>query len=304
MRKPAIVTGSDSGYFPLVLGCLLSVMDRCSDRFEYFVLDCGLSVSDRHIAAQVGAVVIAPDWDLRVDMAEPPEQYKALVCRAFLPKYCGDDRTIIWLDADAWVQNPSYLDVLIRGSEIAHYCGVVELDAQYIISPPLRRLSNLQNWYDVNLGYEESVRLYQLPVINNGVFAMHGSSPCWKAWQGLFAKAVSRTSELRRYISDQLTLNSAVYRKGITSSILPASYNWCVHLGQVCWSGTHLDWRARALPNLEIGILHMSGIGNRYSEVRWPRMDGGSTVRTLLYRNGDYLSEYGLRGVIRADATV
>ena len=219
------------------------------------------------------------------------------MCRAFLPKYCGDDRVIIWLDADAWVQDASALNILERGAQTSDFCAAVELDAQYTLSPPLRRLSNLQNWYDVNLDYQESVRLYQLPVINNGVFAMKGSSPVWEIWQGLFRIATSRTTELRRYISDQLTLNAAVYRNGVSASILPASYNWCVHLGAVGWSETKGAWRVLSLPHRAIKILHMSGMGNRYSEIRWPKLEGGSIGRTLLYRNGDYFLEHGLQDI-------
>ena len=61
MRKPAIVTGSDSTYFPLVLGCLLSVIERRREAYEYFVLDCGLSSGDIATATDIGATVIKPD---------------------------------------------------------------------------------------------------------------------------------------------------------------------------------------------------------------------------------------------------
>ncbi len=54
-----------------------------------------------------------------------------MTVRPFLPRYFSSYDIIIWLDADIWVQTPSYLRQYVIGAERYGFTITAEIDRSY-----------------------------------------------------------------------------------------------------------------------------------------------------------------------------
>ena len=143
MPKNVIVTAANSGYFALLEDWLASItafpefadLDRC-------VLDIGLEGVQRDQLKWQGTRIIEPAWDIDVQhRAGCPHYYRAMTVRPFLPRYFLEYEIIIWLDADIWVQTPSYLRQYAIGAERYGFVLTPEINRAYSSDVlPMRRI--------------------------------------------------------------------------------------------------------------------------------------------------------------------
>lgn len=191
-----------------------------------------------------------------------PEWFKAMTARPFLPKYITGADTILWLDADIWVQDLGMLYDYVRIAERGEFSVCLELNRCYD-NMFLRNASkdlyykNLTDYY----GEEIANRLIHFPMINCGAFAMRREDKLWAMWQSTMTQAVKRTCT---NFLEQTALNVTVYSQNITPHFLPARYNY-----MACHSIPMLEEKTGffvepSLPHDKIGMLHLaSGLWKR-----------------------------------------
>src|SRR5882757_5798369 len=135
MAKCVIVTAADAGYFKLLTDWLASLAEfpEFSD-LERCVFDIGLDAAQRDWLKVRGVRSIEPDWDIDLrQQKNVPHYYKAMTSRPFLPRYFHGYDIIVWLDADIWVQTPSYLRHYVTGAERYGFALTAEIDRSYDI---------------------------------------------------------------------------------------------------------------------------------------------------------------------------
>jgi hypothetical protein len=269
--RPIIVSGADSGYFELLQGCVRSIRDKPEGAaIALGVLDVGLSESERGWLEDQGAVVVAPGWDLDFPDREAAPRYRqAQYGRPFLPRHFPGHDLYLWIDADAWVQDWSAVDLFLRAASRRQLAIVPELDRSY------RNFFHAFEEFHGVIGegyraiFEEpaATRLARQPLLNNGIFALAAEAPHWQAWAETLAAALQRS---RNGLIDQTTLNHVVYEQNLPAHFLPAWCNWICHHAPPIRDETGGFLTEPNLPHQKLGIVHLTMWMKTRMDLRYP----------------------------------
>jgi len=256
--KSIIVTGADSGYFELLRGCIASIRDKPEGASVTLgVLDVGLDPAQREWLAGRGARIAAPGWDIDFpDQAQTPRHRQAQLGRPFLPRHFPGHDLYMWLDADAWVQDWSAVELFFQAAADDCIAIVPEMDRAY-----RNFFDAWEEFHAVNReGYRETFdgatadRLIRHPLLNNGAFALCARAPHWQAWADTLRSALQKS---RNGLIDQATLNHVVYAQGLKAHFLPAVCNWiCHHAPPLLRPDGFLV--EPNLPHQRLGIVHLT----------------------------------------------
>ena len=297
-KKHVIVTAADKNYFSLLRGLIGSINKNVArSDIDVVVIDVGLELSQRDYLKQLVTDIIKVDWDIQFSFTKYlPEYRKAFVVTPFLPKYLLGYETILWIDADAWVQKGEAIDDLIAAAETGKLVVVPELDIAYPsaisrgkvrlfprfpgLSGRVRRIGSwLRNGLMKRYGAEVANRNIFMPVLNAGVFAAKASSPSWEAWATAYRQAkIRKVSDL----SDQFPLNFAVYSGMMSVYKLPATHNWICDLAMPLWHAKRGEFVSPSIPYQTIGIVHLLG-DSKNKALAVKDTDGEDTGFSLRY---------------------
>ena len=298
LAKTIIVSGSDSGYFELLRGLILSIRDKPeSAGVPVGILDLGLDGEQRAWLKDRVEHIAAPDWDVTFPGHESaPDHRKAFTARPFLRKYFPGFETYIWIDADAWLQDWSTIELLARGARSDGLAIVPEIDRNYktpMIGAEIKiyaRLPGLgipvwkmKSWVKKRFrrhysGAEATEHMLK-PIINTGVFALTADAPHWGEWAASFHAARIRD---QRKFCDQGPMNHAIYTKGLGACYLPSWCNWILLGATPAWDADSGMLVEPSLPHHPIGILHMVA-DTRSTEYDLRTTDGGAIRSRLRY---------------------
>ena len=272
MADRVVVTGGDAVYFPLIDELAESIRaHRTTDEIGLLVMDAGLDARHReHLVQRYGAKILDVGWELDVSAARVRgrEHLKVQIARAFLDRHAPEGELLAWVDADAWVQDASALDLVFRGAEKGRLAIVSQTSRYSEVAMTLdwapfgyARVKSIlyKNARRAGVSEREARMIGDKPTLNSGVFALRRDAPHWELWRRRQAEVIRRG---RIFTSDQLSLGLAVYVDGAPVERLP---ELCNYMGPY-WSCTD-DERTlveRYLPNAPVGIVHMAG----YDEMR------------------------------------
>lgn len=259
-RQNLIVTCANADYFPYVQSCIRSLRDRLKPAtYQLAFLDTGCDSEQlKWLAAHVDQMAIPSQ---HFELLEPtPNFLLGLLARPFLRDYFPGFSNYLWVDADAWVQDSSAVELLLAASESSRGLAIV---------PEVDRANRMQfgglpkywqttfNWYGRHFGEEIASKLYSLPMLNAGVFALHHSAPHWRKWSEAIRRAVQNHCTT---MTDQIALNVTVYLLDCfhATELLPAWCNWTCHMGFPRWDVRLERFVETYMPHREIGILHVT----------------------------------------------
>jgi hypothetical protein len=284
MRRFVIVTAGDDNYIGLLEGLIRSIRDKPQGSdVPVVVFDLGLSPESKTLLAGLEARCVAPDWHYTFDKIYP-EFYKAIVARPHLPKYAGEGRTIVWLDADTWVQDWAAIELLLQGADESGFAIAPEVDRSYSpIYNGLPYLNHQYHWYSTCFNEEIARNLCVYPLLNCGVLAGRADAPHWGIWAERLGDSLKRAI---LFVSEQTALNVTLRLDGLPVSLMPASCNWiCFRSPPMC----SVDGAVLLDPNpphAPLGIVHLAGYDhaekNKPFDLRTPQ--GGTATRSLIYR--------------------
>ena len=230
-----------------------------------------------------------PGWDLRRSSDEQaPEYEKAKRSRPFLPEHFPGYDIYVHIDADAWVQDWSAIDLLVQAASTGALAIAPEVDRAYpafdtklkierILGIPYRiSSSGWRRLKDIH-GRQIADRLVDQPTLNCGVFALAASAPHWQAWREQYQLALERS---RRSPLDQLTLEYVTYGLQMPAELLPATCNWVAHRATPKYDGSRGRLVEPYLPHRDIGILHLT-LGTKDEEKEIQTLDGDTITSTL-----------------------
>ncbi|MFS8798736.1 macrocin O-methyltransferase, partial [Synechococcus sp. R60.3] len=258
MNSTIIVTSADSKFFELVQGTILSIREKPQgNSVDIGFFDVGCTPEQLQWISRYVDHIVEPEWNYDVSDADRyPSYLRALLSRAFLPEYFPGYEAYIWIDADAWVQDWSAVELLASAAIHKGFAMVPELLNTLFTPVPFSHQSFHFSRY---FRYFEHTynHLYIRPVLNAGVFSGSNHTVHWLAWRNRTKQAISMSLDL---YSDQYALNLAIYNDlGLGSiQILPLICNWTVHSRIPLWDSHRKLWVEPWRPYSPIGILHIT----------------------------------------------
>ncbi|MBD1827726.1 glycosyltransferase [Microcoleus vaginatus GB1-A2] len=279
-----IITAADANYFELVRGTILSVREKPEgENVAIGFFDLGCTPEQLQWLERQVNIIQKPDWDFDFPRRnESPEHLKGLLVRPCLRKYFPNFDIYLWIDADAWVQDWSSVELLVKGAAKRGLAIVHELDRNYNL--PYGK----QAWYwqfvyrdyQAVFGDEVAQQLYSYPTINAGVFALHKTAPHWKIWAEYLEEGLQNSV----LMTDQVALNRLVYGTEMfdKTEILPARCNWSCNFGFPIWDKQRACFVEPYLPQEKIGILHLTGY--KHDRVKLTATDGDTVEISLRYQ--------------------
>ena len=254
---------------------------------DILVLDLGLGPNATAWLASQRVSWVRPDWDHAFDKPMP-EYFKAMVSRPHLPKYLPDADTILWLDADCWVQDWGAVELLLQGAAASGFAIAPEVDRSY--SPFYEGAPYAEHqraWYSACFDEATADALHAYPLINCGVFAARAAAPHWRVWAELFSASLGRAI---LFVSEQMALNVALRTGDLPVSLMPARCNWICYRAQPLASDDGTLLLDPQPPYLPLGIVHLAGYhhSRKRDPVELKTVGGGALVRPLSFidRNG------------------
>ena len=270
MKKNAIVSLADANYF-LLLEELVDSIKRFkeSEDIAICILDAGLNQDQKEKLSKKVDVIKPAEWDIEVPnfKVKGKEWLKSQVSRAFLPNYFPNYEKYLWIDADAWVNSWSSVELFLKGCENKKLSIATSADRAYgrvlraeWFFKSFAKIKSQNYKHAKSSGFSEKIarQVALKPHLNIGVFALEANAPHWEVWQKNLKKALSGG---KIWGSEQIAMNITIYCDGLNAEILPAYCNWTLI------EALKFDLKKNSLvepylPNHEIGIVHFAGKNN------------------------------------------
>jgi hypothetical protein len=300
LSKPrvAIVTAGDSGYFPLLEDLLASLeAARLPAQFVLCAFDLGLTSEQRAQLLARGCRLVQAGWSLDFPgRSAAPAWFGAMVNRPFLPDHFPGFDVYLWIDSDAWVQEPGCLIELVSAASLDEGIALVieQIGRGTSVRIPqpdggVRVLhfseanirKNLEACYRECFGPEKAHYANEA-VTNSGVFALRRESPVWQTWREYLAFGLRKGAKHK--LVEQQALNLAFLEGHIAVRDMPARFNW-----NVTTCHPMLDWAAGKLveptgEHLPLGIVHLTDV-KRLRGLRLETTSGQTLNVPLKYRD-------------------
>ena len=282
MAKIVICTGSDTNLFYLAKGLILSlrrILPRYDAELAFFDLGC-TSQELAWLEARTHKLLRLKD-DFNIANMQGFQPYRlGQACRPLLPKYLPGYSTYIWMDADAWIQDPAIVKQFADTAEKNLTAIVPECDVTYpFLHEPGSALQfhryKTHQW-SASYGEQEARKYALLPIFNNGIFAMAAQSTIWSLWERNLA--LSLQGGLTD-LFDQLSLQKTLLEAGGMHA-LPSRANWMSHYALPHRRAEDGVWIEPRFAGQPIGIMHLVASVRRETYLR----------HGMLYDGGDYLS--------------
>jgi hypothetical protein len=282
MSKLVICTGSDSNLFFLAKGLILSLR-RILPIYDAELVFFDLGCTPQELAwlqARTHRILIPKD-DLEVaGLAGYAPHKLGLTIRPFLPHYAPGYDIYLWIDADAWVQDPSVIQFFIRGAEKGAAAVSPEVDSAYPFMQHLPSAIQFQRykfgqWADA-FGEDVARRMSLLPLINAGVYAINADPLLWEKWAENFRLTLLKGMT---GLCDQVALQKTLVELNRMHA-LPSRANWMSHYALPHRRAEDGVWIEPRFAGQPIGIVHLVAAVRRETYLR----------HGMLYDDGDYLS--------------
>ena len=270
MKENVIISLADSNYYELLDELVNSIKRfKESENTAICILDAGLSDEQKkHLSQKVDEIKSA-DWDIEVPdfKVKGKEWLKSQVSRAFLPKYFPGYKKYLWIDADAWVNSWSAIELYLKGCENNKLCMATSADRAYgrvlraeWVFGSFARVKSQNYKHAKSSGFSENIarEVALKPHLNIGVFALEANASHWKVWQKNLRVALKSG---KIWGSEQIAMNITIYHDGLDVEILPAYCNWTL-IEALSFNKEKNTLVEPYLPNHQIGIVHFAGKNN------------------------------------------
>jgi hypothetical protein len=273
MARILFVTGSDSSQFQLASDCIDSIQEHASHlEYDIAFLDLGCTGSElRHVASKQ-CLVREPKWEFGIQNTIPQlECRRGQISRPFFPTHFPNHEMFFWIDADAWIQDRSAIDLFVQAAVTSGAALVPEIErsSKFYNGGLVTYLGGLANLYRQIYGDDPVSKLFQYTQLNAGVFCFHRDSHVWGVWKESLRYAVQRFFQKPRTpgdivaafgLIDQMALNVGIRQHGLETAIqfLPLTCNWTCHLSLPAYDERRSLLVEPYLPHAPVGILHLT----------------------------------------------
>ena len=264
--KITIVSGGDTKYFQLLKELAHSVRDKPEGKdINIVFLDGGLSKENINYFKNLNINVINPGWcnSLAERRARGRDFLKINIAKLYLDQLIPNTEIIIWVDADAWIQNFEFINLynlVARKNKLAIVSQASRLQPQHIqyrkwFFHQLVELRNIlyKNARRSGLKISEIKSLQARPTLNAGSYALHIDAPHWKQfrfWQNEILK------KGRLFTSDQLAMGLTIYHDNFSYEALP---DICNYMGPWRYSNEDNVFVDYYAPYNPVSVMHLAG---------------------------------------------
>lgn len=261
----AVVTGGDANYFQLISELVASLRALEQGRTcPICIIDAGLTDEQVTFLESQDCIVHQPGWEYNLaDLRLRGRTYlKANIGKAFLPDYFPGFETLIWVDADAWIQDFSAIELMRKGAAQGAMAVVAqtgryrttELRLDWLFGR-FARIRSINYKNALRAGWPRAIcrDIAIKPTLNAGVYALRADAPHWEAmrrWQEAILKRG------RIFTSDQLAMALAVYVDGLPVELMP---EWCNYMGPWKFDQASGKFVEFYLPNHILSVVHLAG---------------------------------------------
>jgi hypothetical protein len=229
LKEFCVVTAADAAMEDLAKDLCTSLAERAAD---LSIIDIGMTAPARAWFADRGVPVIDyPSFDEQPDFAS--SYYKALYIRPFLPRLVKAE-TIMWIDADCWVQDDAAIDRFRARAEqrpgAFAICSMIDVDYPRCISAYIAYLDSYKPVYTALFSEEVATFLYGRPIFSGGVFCSGRNSIVWPKWAAELQRIYGeiKPSGSLGHIAEQSALNRILHQTGLFE-VLTSDHNWHCH---------------------------------------------------------------------------
>ena len=291
-----IVCAADRNYFDLLKGLINSIQDKPEGQsVPISVLDLGFTEEQTLWLDERIAHRVEPEWDFEVPARfKAPSHFRALLARPFLPRYFPGYEVYHFIDADAWVQDWSVVDMYVKAAWNGKLAITPQIDRAYnTFYKRSKRLGRTQNFksFKWSYGWKIADRLGRNPILNAGVFALASDAPHWSLWADAIDRALHRTTlyprkgwpHLHFKLVEQTAINYVAFGDKAPVAMLPATCNWFCAL-----AAPMIDTQTACLvepnePYTPLGIVHLAGEDFQNKEFDLETTDGRFLTTRLRY---------------------
>lgn len=266
MNKIIFVSSSDVNYFPMLIEWVHSVRSFPEGQnVDIGILNAGLTSSQIEKLQAMGCTVKDAQWPCPIPdhKIRGREYLKSCVCRPFLPDYFPGYETILWMDADTWIQSWGPVQMFLDASKKGAIALTAQVDRAYPRQVRIKWLGRiplkLRGFYFSNgklaFGFKKAKELYPYHVLLAGMFALRADAPHWKRWQELMKTALKKG---KVFTAEQLSLGVLCYLEKFPMNILPSWTHWLCEFKPL-WNEETGKFVEPYMPYNELGVLHLSG---------------------------------------------
>lgn len=262
IARRIIVTGCDHAYFELVTELIASVRDHTDTPMG--VIDCGMDREQLAWLEARGIRVITPHIpDYAPARAVKRRPSLAInICKLWLDRMLPDFDLILWIDADAWVQDGQAIERMFAAAQGGTLAIVPEIGAKIAnllgvrwICPGWMQIRSFlyKNASRARLPFGIRKRIGAKPLLNAGVFCLRRDATIWpvlRRWQALILPRRGMA-----FTQDQLCIALAVYIDGQPVTFLDNSHNY---IGPWLLDSTTGQLANLFFPHAPVGIVHMA----------------------------------------------
>ena len=283
MSSFVIASGADAGYFPLLQELIASIAHAApAQPIPIGVIDGGLTADQvARLSAQGVTVVSAPPFDAVARAVRKRPALAVNLSKLLLDRLFPGYETIVWLDADTWVQDWAAVDLLLGAAQTGALAIVPGSGRAWVRQAEIRwvlgglagglgqlRSFNFKNARHARLPLSVCREIGTRALLNAGVFALRADAPHWAAmrrWQ----ERILRHG--KPFTSDQLAMACAIYIDGLPCELLPT---WCNYVAPRRVDPVRAELLEQNYPYRRVGVVHLSA-------QKAMRLDEGATVPVL-----------------------
>jgi hypothetical protein len=270
MSDVVIFTAADSRFFGMCLGLVLSLLRLAPVRPRIRVLNLGLTHLQIETLTPLVERILAPDWFAEA-MRDLPLAFRGLTARPHLPRYVDDADTLIWLDADTWVQEWSAVARLASDARSGRMAIVEEQSGPGVLiniqrpDGTTRTLQittelierNVRKCYLDCFGADALAKYGGMANFNGGVWALRRDSPSWAIYGEMIETGLARGDHP---LVEQQALNIAIRTGRIPVAPQPLTSNYVMNRGLPYVDTKKGRFVLPHPPHETIGILHLNDL--------------------------------------------
>ncbi len=224
-----VVSGADAGFYDFLRDTVRSVEQvrpQIPEAFDLAVIDCGLAPEQIEELRGWGITLLTPMWPdfVPADLRLP--KHAARFVRPRLPQMAPGYEIILWIDADAWVQDGRFFEEYVSKAQDGSLAIVLESEKAYKWQWHVFKWNVGNNL--LSFGLIDGIRLSFAKPINNGLFALRSDAPHWKAWEHYYEIAVRKSGKFY----SQLAMAAGLYLNHLPVKYTDGRFNWITSRGR------------------------------------------------------------------------
>ena len=286
----AIVSTSDDNRIDLFYELLSSIKKyKTLNDYQICLLSTDLSEKYKDDLKSKNVLVVESKWQHKFSKfkIKGREYLRSCLSIPFINTYFPDFENYIWIDADAWINDPIVLDYYLEAAK-KNLLGVTpQIDRSYGDLARVEwflRLPRIKSIYYKGLkkiNYSKAKKLSMKPVMNAGVWSLAKKAPHWQRWQEL---AIACAIKGRIFTADQLSLGLLIYDEGYKAEFLPSYCNWLCDVLPKYNKQTN-KFVEPSIPHENIGIMHLASLAVREKnqKIKIKSLDGEILMKSIRF---------------------